>query len=339
MSLLRRVAAGTLGLIVVLLAVGAAATGCSTATGVDVSLTVDGETSLLHYLPGGPPRPLVVVLHGLGSNGDEMRRTTGLSAFADRNAFSVVYPDAHRVLPAFTPTPTPTPTATGTPTATATATATPTPTPTATATATATPTPGPTDGTAERLQQQRAALGVTVNEVAGGQPATTRAWNAGPCCGGASGDDVAYLRRVVAAVEGRIPVDRSRVYVLGLSNGGMMATRAICDAPDLFAAAGTVAGPYLGQQCARPVWLHLHGGSDPIVPYTGGRSPGVPSLGIAKDWCRCAFPSSQTEAARLHGYVSVTYVPAGLHTWPTLDGPWRMDGNTVLWRSMSAFRR
>ena len=92
------------------------------------------------------------------------------------------------------------------------------------------------------LQAQRAALVRFVNEVATGEPSTFRAWNAGAsCCGGATTDDVTYLRRVVAAVAARVPVDRHRVYVVGLSNGGMMATRAVCDAPQDFAAAGTVA--------------------------------------------------------------------------------------------------
>lgn len=70
-------------------------------------------------------------------------------------------------------------------------------------------------------------------------------WNAGACCGTSAAeqtDDVGYLVRVVDDVAARVPIDRSRVYVVGFSNGGMLAERAVCDRPDVFAAAGWVAG-------------------------------------------------------------------------------------------------
>lgn len=333
---LRRVASCLLGLVLIPMSVG-----CAT-TSSELRLTVDGETSLVHYVPGGTPRPLVVVLHGLGSDGDEMSRMTGLSSFADRNGFSVVYPNAHRVLP---PRAEPSPTGSPTPTASATPSGTPSPSPSETPSPSGTPSPSeepaaPLPDPLAGLQAQRAALARFVNEVATGEPSTLRAWNAGTaCCGGAATDDVSYLRRVVAAVARKVPVDRHRVYVVGLSNGGMMATRAICDAPQEFAAAGTVAGPYLGTRCGRPIWKHLHGGIDPIVPFAGGTPPGVSALGVAADWCRCRFPSSATEATRLHGYVSLTYVSTGTHSWPTVNGSWHLDGNTVLWKAVSAFRR
>src|SRR3954471_23043366 len=102
MSLLRRIVPCLLGCVVVL-----GMSGCGSIP-TDLTLTVDGEASLVHYLPGSAPRPLVVMLHGLGSSGDEMRRVTGMSAFADRSGFSVVYPNAHRlVAPPSPPTPSP----------------------------------------------------------------------------------------------------------------------------------------------------------------------------------------------------------------------------------------
>ena len=63
-------------------------------------------------------------------------------------------------------------------------------------------------------------------------------------------------------------------------------------------AAGTVAGPYLGTTCARPIWLPLHGAKDPIVPFHGGQPPGSAYLGVAKDWCLCTFPNSAVEQRR-----------------------------------------
>jgi polyhydroxybutyrate depolymerase len=52
--------------------------------------------------------------------------------------------------------------------------------------------------------------------------------------------DIAYLRALVADVEARRAVDPRRVYLTGVSNGGMMAHRAAVEAPDLFAAVAPV---------------------------------------------------------------------------------------------------
>lgn len=166
-----------------------------------------------------------------------------------------------------------------------------------------------------------------------------RAWNAGDCCGDASANDVAYLVDVVAAAAQHTKIDKHRVYVIGLSNGGMMALRAICDAPTVFAAAGSVAGPYLGQTCRRPVWRHLHGGADPVVPFHGGISPGSAYLGVPANWCGCSFPDSATEPQRFSKTtVSVVFINHGLHTWPKpADGSWNLYGNQNLWSYISRY--
>jgi dienelactone hydrolase len=248
-----------------------------------------------------------------------MRSTTGMSAFADGQGFSVVYPDAHRVPPPVVSTPTPPST------------------PPPPSTPTPTPTPTPTSNAA-RLSAVRAADARALNEAQAGSAGTGRAWNAGFCCAGAAGDDVTYLRHVVAAAVRSTRVDMRRIYVVGLSNGGMMAIRAICEAPELFAAAGSVAGPYLGSRCGRPAWLHLHGGSDPVVPFSGGVPPGVPGYGVLPDWCHCRFPASATEPARFGPYVATRFYRAGTHSWPTPGSVWRLDGNATLWSALKLFR-
>ena len=66
-------------------------------------------------------------------------------------------------------------------------------------------------------------------------------WNAGGCCGKAAAtgvDDVGYLRDVIFDVQDHALVDASRIYVVGFSNGGMMAETAACELPDIVAAAG-----------------------------------------------------------------------------------------------------
>jgi predicted peptidase len=109
-----------------------------------------------------------------------------------------------------------------------------------------------------------------------------------------------------------------------MSNGGMMALDAVCAEPDIFAAAVSVAGPYLGTSCGHPAWLHLAGTADTIVPVRGGRSS-VLSL------CGCTFPATTTEAQRFHG-AQVQLVPGANHTWPQAgDRSWGFDGMARAW--------
>ncbi len=100
------------------------------------------------------------------------------------------------------------------------------------------------------------------------------AWNGQPDEPG-SAADVAFIRALVADVDSRIGVDSSAVFASGFSNGGGMAHRLACDASDLFAAIGTVAGQYpLTESCepSRPVSIiSFHGTSDVVVPMTGVR--------------------------------------------------------------------
>jgi polyhydroxybutyrate depolymerase len=104
-------------------------------------------------------------------------------------------------------------------------------------------------------------------------------WNAGACCGRAVTDaaaDVAFARTLVGDASCQTPVDASRVYATGLSNGGGMAHRLACEAADVFAAVAPIASPLLLDplsSCvpARSVpIIHLAGLTDPIVPYAGG---------------------------------------------------------------------
>jgi poly(3-hydroxybutyrate) depolymerase len=155
-------------------------------------------------------------------------------------------------------------------------------------------------------------------------------WNAGACCGGSTADDVTFLEHVVDGVAAGTPTDRRRVYVWGFSNGGIMAVRAICQAQDaagkpLFAAAGTVAGPAMLSTCSRPVWRHLHGEADVVVPVRGGTSV-IPSA------CGCTFPDSTTEPSRFGAFVRLDLYPNGAHTWPKpTDGTFGVDANRLLW--------
>jgi polyhydroxybutyrate depolymerase len=89
-------------------------------------------------------------------------------------------------------------------------------------------------------------------------------------------DDVGFLRALVAALGRRYPLDRERVFVTGISNGGMMTLRLACEASDTFRGFVAVAaslGEELAARChpaaARPLAL-IDGSADPIVPFGGG---------------------------------------------------------------------
>ena len=66
-------------------------------------------------------------------------------------------------------------------------------------------------------------------------------WNGGGGCCGKSArqdvDDVAFLTQMVTMLRGEISIDPHRVYIAGVSNGGVMAYRMACQT-DIFAAVG-----------------------------------------------------------------------------------------------------
>lgn len=98
------------------------------------------------------------------------------------------------------------------------------------------------------------------------------------------GDDVEFLSELVRTLVDRRIADPSRVYLMGLSNGGYMAYRMACERPDLFAAfatlSATVPSTYL-RTCrpnrAVPI-LMINGTADMVVPYYGNGLPGRMSL-------------------------------------------------------------
>lgn len=204
-----------------------------------------------------------------------------------------------------------------------------------------------------------------------------RAWNAGSCCGlpqQINVDDVGFIVAMVAAIAQRIPIDRSRVYATGMSNGAMMALRLACET-DLFAAIAPVAGT-LVTDCsrARPTSvLQIHGIDDQSVPFHGGpgkalKANGTPRVdgpsipAVNATWraiARCGPPASSTagvvttETAVCPDGRSVQLISvAGAgHQWPGSErGPLAeflgasepstaLDATDTIWRFFSQHRR
>ena len=139
-------------------------------------------------------------------------------------------------------------------------------------------------------------------------------WNAGHCCGYAMQnriDDVGFINAMLDQLAKDYPVDSQRIYVTGISNGGMMAHRLGMELPQKFAAIAPVVATLFGDERtpASPVSaLMLNGMLDKSVPYQGGApggrfpdawdgTPAKPALEQAAFWARangCA-PAPDTQ--------------------------------------------
>jgi polyhydroxybutyrate depolymerase len=127
----------------------------------------------------------------------------------------------------------------------------------------------------------------------------SKAWNGGTCCGAPQRqgiDDVAFIDGLVGHLETILPIDPSRIFATGISNGGIMAYRLACET-DLFAAIGPDSATELvGCAAARPISvIAIHGLADTRVPYGGGMGSGV-------------------------GHVDGPAVPSVIASWRTIDG-------------------
>ena len=101
-------------------------------------------------------------------------------------------------------------------------------------------------------------------------------WNAGNCCGAARDkkvDDVGFIKEIYKNISSQLNVDKNRIYAAGMSNGGMMAYRLACEAPDIFKAVAAVAGTDNTIEChpKKPISiLHIHAKDDDHVLFAGG---------------------------------------------------------------------
>lgn len=112
-------------------------------------------------------------------------------------------------------------------------------------------------------------------------------WNAGHCCGKAAKDkidDVGFIEAAILDACDRLKVDRKQIFVLGFSNGGMMACRFAAEKTQMLAGAAFLAASIGGKpsenepewripapRCPLPV-LIMHGMDDQDVPFEGGVS-------------------------------------------------------------------
>lgn len=165
-------------------------------------------------------------------------------------------------------------------------------------------------------------------------------------------DDVGVITGLIDAIAAATPVDRDRVYAMGMSNGAMMVHRLGRDSAGTWAALCAVSGSYTAEPTVTPFapafpvsMLIIHGTSDTIVPYAGGTvsGQGGPVIGVeaTRDlWLQAdGISSAASESdlpdtvadgctSRLFAYaggqagtrVSFIRVTGGNHSWPGGSG-------------------
>ena len=198
-------------------------------------------------------------------------------------------------------------------------------------------------------------------------------WNTVTCCGYAQRakvDDVAFVRALLDRLEADYSIDSTRVYAIGLSNGGMMAHLVGCRLSDRFAAIAVISGELTIDDCApqRPVSvLIIHGSADQNLPYEGGTGRkaidphDVRPVGFAVDsWRRvdrCPDTAHVTTTPQVQRStwspcangtaVELYRIEGGGHAWPggerlsrLLDAPSAaLDATAVAWAFFAAHAR
>jgi polyhydroxybutyrate depolymerase len=130
-------------------------------------------------------------------------------------------------------------------------------------------------------------------------------WNATRACcdhDRRGGDDIGYLRAVLADVRKHYSLDPQRVFAVGVSNGGFMAQRWACEPGGALSGIISISGVGPEQadpecQPSRPVSVvQIHGDRDEVILYQGGilRGRAYPSAPASvEQWARldrCAAP-------------------------------------------------
>jgi polyhydroxybutyrate depolymerase len=163
-------------------------------------------------------------------------------------------------------------------------------------------------------------------------------------------DDVGFLRKLIKVLENDYSIDPGRVYVTGISNGGILAYRLASEAPDLIAAAAPVAAVTGGREnpdaplivfgaAAQPVpVIAFHGKADAMIPYFGGQGTKsltetvyisvLETISLWAQYDGCSA-HAQTETSTSGDIMKDTYsggrggaevvlytIAGGTHSWP-----------------------
>ena len=171
-----------------------------------------------------------------------------------------------------------------------------------------------------------------------------RTWNAGGCCGTAlknNVDDVRFIRELITQVRSDYNIDERRIYLVGLSNGGMLAYRVASEMSGTVAAVASVEGSLVTPLTppSSPVSvIDFHGTKDTVLPYNGGTGAllwhkvtclpvsNAIDFWVQQDGC-CTTPETsqvddltrQTYTNGARGTEVCLYTFTGGHVWPVVQ--------------------
>jgi polyhydroxybutyrate depolymerase len=144
------------------------------------------------------------------------------------------------------------------------------------------------------------------------------AWNVDP-----AGADFPYFEALVADLRSKHCVDPGRVFAAGVSNGGFMVNSLLCNRPNLFKAAASVAGGGPPNNCTQPrAFLAVHGTADQTVPITKGRYSRDYWLAANRYGGAAPTPITPSPCVSYPGTLNpvVWCQHTGAHTWPSWAG-------------------
>ena len=94
-------------------------------------------------------------------------------------------------------------------------------------------------------------------------------------------DDVGFIEQIVTTIASDYPIARDKLFITGMSNGGWMSARMLCEIPELFAGAALVAStlsegyfPKCNPANNTSI-LVINGTEDPLLPYDGGPTASI----------------------------------------------------------------
>ena len=90
-------------------------------------------------------------------------------------------------------------------------------------------------------------------------------------------DDVGFLMVLIDRIVTQYPIDSKKIFIVGASNGGFMATHFICKSEGLIRAGASVGSTLIysdSEQCSAKniPWLSFNGGDDKVVPFEGQKN-------------------------------------------------------------------
>ncbi len=190
-------------------------------------------------------------------------------------------------------------------------------------------------------------------------------WNVGGWTIGSQSNDIDFISDVIDWTNTNYKIDLSRIYSVGMSNGGFMSYRLACNLSNRIAAIGSVTGsmtPETLESCKpnhpTPV-IQIHGKLDFTVPYSGNSYmlPIDDVIEYWRDYNNCEKSPINNEILdndgdNFGGLVSryenclndVSFELYLLdkmgHEWPSYhreDGPSDIDSASILWDFLSKY--